>query len=315
VPTPPTLAVITFAFDPIVTFGGWSVRLETLGLAVVIFLALVAAAVFARRTPVDTARSADDEGREPGQPNHLRADDLLFIAVAAIPGAVVGGRIGYALLHLDYVEANSGVLFDPGWGGLELALGVVGGVVTAAIVARLLVVPIGRWLHALVLPLLFALGAGKLAMALGGSGQGLPSAETWATAYVSPGPWGSLAPALPSHPSQVYEAIATGVVLLAVLGLLFLGAFGRRTGGAFLLGLGLWAAARAAVATTWRDPAVVGPLSMGQVIAITIAVASFVLLVAASGIGEVRRRRADTAAERAADAGPSWPDPSTRPGI
>ena len=32
----------------------------------------------------------------------LRADDLIFIAVGVVPGAVIGGRIGYGLLHLDY---------------------------------------------------------------------------------------------------------------------------------------------------------------------------------------------------------------------
>jgi prolipoprotein diacylglyceryltransferase len=311
---PPILPIITLAFDPIVTFGDWSVRLETLGIAAVIFLALVAAAVFARRTPLNVTRSVDADGDEPGQENHLRSDDLLYIAVAAIPGAVIGGRIGYALLHLDYVQTHGGVLFDPGWGGLELALGVVGGILTASVVARLLGVPVGRWMHALILPLLFALGAGKMAMLLGGSGQGQPFLDTWATAYVSPGPWGSLAPALPSHPSQAYEAIATGIVLLVLTALLALGGFARRSGTVFLLGVGLWAVARAIVATTWRDPAVVGPLNMDQVITISIAVVALALFATASGVGVARRRQSPEQAE-SGGIGPSWPDPSTRPGI
>ena len=160
--------------------------------------------------PVDltlpaAGRLASDEG-----PNHLRADDLLFIAVAAIPGAVAGGRLGYYLLHLDYYQAHPGAIFDISQGGFELSLAVVGGTLSAAIVAALLGAPVGRWMHALIVPLLLALAAGKAAMVLGGDGQGVPWDGNLATAYLGPGPWGSLAPAVPSHAAQAYEARVHG---------------------------------------------------------------------------------------------------------
>jgi prolipoprotein diacylglyceryltransferase len=314
-------AVIELAFDPIADIAGWSVRLETIGYAAVIFLGLVAAAVFARRTPLDLARSTSDKGAD-GEPNHLRADDLLYIAVAAIPGAVVGGRLGYALTHLDYYLAGPASLFDISQGAFELTLAVAGGLVTASIVARMLGTPVGRWLHAVILPLLFALGAGKLAMVLGGSGQGLPLDGWWATAYVSPGPWASLAPALPSHPAQVYEALATVVVLLVVMWAMALDVFARRTGAAFLLGIGLWAIGRSIAAFAWRDPAVAGPLSAGQVVTLAFAVVALFFLVVAVGVGTARGRRAQ--GRPTADSGgsvaagtrePTWPDPESRPRI
>ena len=68
----------------------------------------------------------------------------------------------------------------------------VGGFLTGCYVASLLGASIGRWLHLAAAPVLFALGAGKLTMVLTGSGQGLPSLGDWATAYLGPGPWGSL---------------------------------------------------------------------------------------------------------------------------
>ena len=162
-------------------------------------------------------------------------------------------------------------LLDIGQGGLQLSLGVVGGILTASIVARLLGAPLGRWMHALAIPLLLALALGKGAMILGGSGQGQLTDVAWATAYLGPGPWGSLAPQLPANPSQAYEALATGAVMLVVIALVASGVFRGRNGGAFLLGLGLWAIARALVAFTWRDPQVIGPLNMDQVISIVIA--------------------------------------------
>jgi phosphatidylglycerol:prolipoprotein diacylglycerol transferase len=322
-------AVITFTFDPVLAIGDVNVRLETIGVALAVFVALVVAALVARATPIDLTRPADAPGAEPGDRNHLRPDDLLYIMVATLPGAVIGGRIGYVLVHWDFYQSNPGLVASVGQGGMQLSLAIVGGFLTGGIVAALLGVPVGRWLHALVLPVLLAIVGGKAAMMLGGTGQGLPSDLSWATAYLGPGPWGSLAPALPSHPSQAYEAIATAVVILVVMGMVELGFFAARNGGAFLVGIALWCLARSAVALTWRDPAVLGPLSMDQAISLSIAASCIVLLVLAAGASTVRGRRpgvgdeSDAAAAAddgrpalATDAGGAeWPDPEARPRI
>ena len=316
--TAPVLAVIELAFDPIVMVGDWNVRLETLALAVVVLVCLVVAALTGRRTPVDLTRDADADGPEEGERNHLRADDLLFIAVASLPGAVAGGRLGYLLLHLDYYRANPQAVLDTSQGSLQLSLAIVGGLITAAIVAGLLGASVGRWMHALILPLLLGIAAGKGALVLGGSGQGLPFDGGWALAFTGPGPWGSLAPEIPSHPAQLYEALATAAVLLVMMVALAVGAFRRRTGAAFLFGLALWAGARALVAVTWRDEAVAGPLRMDQLISIAIVAGSLLLLALATAV-DVRRRSAGDAtpggqATHAAGGHEmEWPDPTTRP--
>lgn len=315
----PVHPVIELSFDPIATIGDWHVRLGTIALAVVILLALLIAARIARRTPVDLAHTADERNPD-GHPNHLRRDDLLYVAVAAMPGAVVGGRLGYALVHSDYYGANLPAIIDIGQGGFQLSMAVLGGILTAAIVATLLDAPIRRWLHALILPLLFAIAGGKVAMALGGDGQGMPWDGPWATAYLGPGPWLSLGPQIPSHPSQLYEAAATAVVIL-VVGLLVAGdRFRRRGAGAFLLGLGLWAVARLLVAFTWRDPVTLGPFSTDQLLSLAIALVSFVLL----AVGVARTGDAPPDPDpfapwaghevRAVDTS-GWPDPATRPRI
>ncbi len=330
-------AAIVFSFDPILSVGGFNVRWETVGVAVAALAAIVVAGLIARATPVDLSRPADAPGDEPGELNHLRRDDLLYITVAALPGAVVGGRLGYALLHLEYYQANPTALWTVGQGGFELALAVVGGFVTAAIVAILLGAPVGRWMHAMVLPVLLAIAGGKAAMVLGGTGQGVPVDLSWATAYLGDGPWGSLAPAIPSHPAQAYEAIATAIVIVVVMMFVELGSFPGRNGGAFLLGIGLWATARAVVAITWRDRAVAWQLSMDQVICIAIAVSCFVLLVLLGGAAKARGRRRQPDGEAVAAApgelpvpiapkpvspptpddpsAPEWPDPEARPRI
>jgi prolipoprotein diacylglyceryltransferase len=147
---------------------------------------------------------------------------------------------------------------------------VIGGALTGSIVAALLDGDVGRWLHIAALPTLVVIGVGKLAMVLGGTGQGQPWLGDWATAYLGEGPWDSLAPALPSHPSQAYEGVATLVILVVLAALLVVPAIRRPDGRLFLIAVAAWATARAIVSTTWRDPVTVGPFRTEQTICLLI---------------------------------------------
>ena len=282
------IAVVVFDFDPLVhLFDGFVVRWSTLALAAAIAATLVVVGLIGRR-------------------DRLRADDLLFIAVGAVPGAVIGGRLGDVLRRPEAYQATPSGLFDPTFGGMDLALAVVGGMITASIVAGLLGAPVAAWARACALPLLVLLGAGKLTMVLSGTGQGLPFEDAWATAYLGPGPWGSLAPDLPSYPSQAMEGLASlaiATVLLLIAWLRDIHGDGRR----LLLVVTLWSAARVVVSLTWRDPAVLGPLNAGGLIALAVAVGA--------AIGWVVLARLPVRSPGSGDAagGPAWPEPETRP--
>jgi phosphatidylglycerol:prolipoprotein diacylglycerol transferase len=282
--------VITFTFDPFAQlFGDLSVRWGAIALAVVITAAIVLAGMLARGAG-------------------LRADDVVFITVGVVPGAVIGGRIGYLLLHPGFANGELAKLVDPSFGGLELGLAVVGGTLTGSYVAGLLKsAPLGRWLHLAAAPALLAIGAGKLTMILTGSGQGVPSDAAWATAYLGPGPWGSLVPALPSVPSQAFEGIATLAILTVLALSLLAGAFRGRDGRLFFVGIGLWAIARAAISTTWRDEVIAAGLPAGGLIAVAIAIGCVLAILVIT----IQRRRAGAAAKQPTDL--TWPDPETRP--
>jgi phosphatidylglycerol:prolipoprotein diacylglycerol transferase len=187
--------------------------------------------------------------------------------------------VGYVFLHPAWFGADPGRILDPSVGSMELTLAIVGGALSGALVARLLDGQPGRWLHAATLPTLVGLAGGKLATVLGGRGQGQPWDGDLATAYIGPGPWGSLAPQLPSHPSQIYEALLTMAILIAVMGLLTIPAVRRPDGRAFLVAIGAWAVARAIVATTWRDPVAVGLFRLEQVLDVAVTAGTVILLV------------------------------------
>ncbi|MCI0584238.1 MAG: prolipoprotein diacylglyceryl transferase [Chloroflexi bacterium] len=256
-------AVINLAFDPVIRLGGLEVLAQTVLLALVLLAGLLLAARIGHLTP------------QPGPyvpPPPLRPDDIPFLVLGIVPGAVIGGRLEYVLVHLDYYLATPAAIANPGQGGLGLALAVAGGVIGGVVIARLVGAPAGRWLHAGVLPLLFVLAGGKLASLLAGEGQGLPADLAWATTYAGPGPWASLAPEVASHPSQAYEAIATTLVIVLIGLGLRLGAFGRRDGAALLTGVALWGIARGVVAFTWRDAAVAGPFRAEHLILAVVVV-------------------------------------------
>lgn len=281
---PIVLASIRLDFNPQATLFGASLRLETLAIAAVVFVALLFAGIWAGRTGAGLFER-HPEGK---QPPKLRRDDLILIAFGVVPGAVVGGRLDTVLVHLDYYQSNTNAILDVNVGGLGLGLAVVLGALTGAAVARLMNAPIGRWFAVLAMPTMFVLGAGKLATVLGGAGQGAYSDASWATSYAGSGPWESLNPTYPSVPSQAIEG---GLVLAAMLVIwvvppllrlrlrrwrLFVrpGYAARYpwswlTGGRrFLTAMGLWAAMRFIAAFGWRDAKVAGQLNAEQLVMI-----------------------------------------------
>jgi phosphatidylglycerol:prolipoprotein diacylglycerol transferase len=269
-------AVITFSFDPLLTLGsGATVRIETLALAAVLFAGLVLAARIGQLTP-----AVGPYVPAPG----LRPDDLIFIVVGIVPGALVGGRIGYVVTHLDFYRANASAILDPGQGAWELTLAIPFAVVTGSLIARLVGAPVARWMHALAFPMLFVLALGKLVGVLGADGQGAASSLPWATAYSGAGPWESLAAEVPAHPAQVYEAVLVFVAILVLVYLSRYDVIARRDGGALFAAIGLWAGVRFLVGFTWRDQGVLGPIRAEQLLALGLLVIAI--------IGILERRRA-----------------------
>ncbi|HEX2756854.1 MAG TPA: prolipoprotein diacylglyceryl transferase family protein [Candidatus Limnocylindrales bacterium] len=283
-------AALAFDFDPLLHLGDGAVRWETVAIAASIFGAIVLAGVAARASG-------------------LRVDDLLFVVLGIVPGAVIGGRLGYVLLHPAFFTAVPGRILDPGVGSLELTVGVVGGALTGSLVALLLDGRPGPWLRACTFPTLFLLVAGKLAMVLGGTGQGLPTSGEPATAYLGSGPWGSLGPAVASIPSQALEAIATAIVVVVIVLASLLPQLRRSDGRLFLFALAGWAVGRAVVASTWRDPVVAGQLRAEQVIAAVVAIGSLALAIVFMAIhrGQPEEEPAPVGTPDGAPVGPVGP--------
>ncbi|MDQ3870531.1 MAG: prolipoprotein diacylglyceryl transferase, partial [Chloroflexota bacterium] len=212
------LAAIELGFDPFLRLQGLTVPWRALGVAGAVVLALLAAAAITRAaresiSPNGRPDPGQDEGGSAEEPLEggtsrvarvIQLDDLLYIAIAAVPGAVVLGRLVHGLTYLDFYWRDPISLLDPARGSLSLLGVVVGGALTGSYVAWTLGNPVPRCADVAAVPLLLAIGLGKLSQLLAAAGQGVEFGGPWAVSFAGPGPWSSVSPAVPAHPSQAY---------------------------------------------------------------------------------------------------------------
>lgn len=261
--------MIDLAFDPALRIGDLLIRWQTIGVTLAVLAGLGLAVL------IDGAADGI-----PGRPA-LKLDDLIYIVIGVVPGAVVGGRIVHGIAFWETYAADPLRLFDVNVGTLSMTGALLGGTLTGIYTARLVEAPVRRWADAMVAPLLIALGLGKLAQLLGGSGQGAPFDGSWAVVFVGAGPWISPNPAVPAHPSQVYEGLWLLLGIPVVIGLVpalsrVRGGLGERIRselgrGRLFAAMVMWfLAGRVLVGFTWRDDPLLGPLNAEQAIAIAI---------------------------------------------
>jgi phosphatidylglycerol:prolipoprotein diacylglycerol transferase len=305
------LALIALDFDPLLRLGSLTIRWQTIGVTIGLLVALAVAALMApdvrSQRPFFRRREPDLRPLFPNAPKveharrvrRLRLDDMLLIVASIVPGAVVGGRLAHALDYWSYYSSQPEKLLDPLVGSLSLLGAVLGGLLTATYVARMIDAPMRRWADAAAVPMLLAIGLGKLAQLLGGSGQGLPFDGSWAVAFTGAGPWVSTNPAMPSHPAQVYEGLwmLAGIpTVLLLAGRRFrplrvnpLVGWADRTAreGVLFAGALVWfLLGRLFVGYFWRDEKIVGPLNVEQALAFM----SLLLIVLAYGAVHMRAR-------------------------
>lgn len=237
---------LQLSFDPLLSIGGITLRWDALALVGVLLLAIGLWVLRLR----DVLGSA------------LRFDDVCFVLLGAIPGAVVGGRLVHVLGYADSYLVQPLTVLDLGRGSASLVGAVVGGALSAAYICRLLGGKVGVWADAVAVPALLAIGLGKLAMLLGGGGQGATTDGPLSVAYAGSGPWRSVEAGVPAYPSQALEgawALLGIPVILIVDRMVRVGGRDGR-GISLLVALAWWLGGRVLVALTWRDDRLVGPL-------------------------------------------------------
>lgn len=259
-----TFAIAFPHFDPIlVSFGPIAIRWYALAYVVGLLLGWRIMRRLVRLSP--EAATADD------------VDDFL---VWATLGVVIGGRLGYVFFYNPaHYAANPLAALAVWHGGMSFHGGLVGVVAAGMLFVRrrgIKALPFADRI-ACVAPIGLLLG--RVANFVNGELWGRPSDAPWAVVFPRGGP-------APRHPSQLYEALLEGVVLLAVLLILVRNARARQSAGLltgiFFLGYGI---ARI-IAEFFREPDIqigflAGGTTMGQWLSVPMVAAGIVLLVRA----------------------------------
>ncbi len=258
------LAIAFPAFDPIIVqIGPFAIRWYALAYVGGLLLGWRYMRQLAVRTPQVVSA--------------LDVDDFLIWATL---GVVLGGRAGYVLFYQPAYFAQDPLAILEVWrGGMAFHGGFLGVAVATLLYTRARKIPFLVFADLLAVVAPIGLLLGRIANFVNGELWGRVSDVPWAVVFPGGGP-------LPRHPSQLYEALLEGFVLMIVLGLLARHERVRRRhgllSGVFLLG---YALARGFVEQFRQPDASIGFLfggsTMGQWLSLPMAAVGVLLIVRA----------------------------------
>jgi phosphatidylglycerol---prolipoprotein diacylglyceryl transferase len=261
--------ILTFpAFDPVlISVGPFVVRWYALAYIVGILLGWV------------YARHIIRSDKLWGGPAPMAVTDFDDFVLWVTLGVILGGRTGYVLFYNPaYFAAHPLEIVQLWKGGMSFHGGFVGVVLAVVLFARRRRIPflsLGD-VTAAVYPIGHFLG--RIANFINGELWGRPTDVPWAMVFPGGGP-------LPRHPSQLYEAVLEGLVLLIVLNICMRAGALKRPGlvlGIFAVGYGI----TRCFCELFREPDVQlgflwGGLTMGMLLSLPLILVGIALIVAA----------------------------------
>ncbi len=135
----------------------------------------------------------------------LSVDRLYSIALWGVPGGIIGARLVHVVDYWGFYSANPGAIFAIWEGGLAIWGAILGGTLTALIVARISGFPIARYIDLAGLGLIMAQAIGRIGDIINGEHISSSTELPWGVVYTHPN-----SPAFglpPSHPAVAYELL------------------------------------------------------------------------------------------------------------
>ena len=195
----------------------------------------------------------------------ISEDDVLNIAIIAIPVAIICARLYYVIFSWDYYSQNPGEIFNIRGGGLAIHGGLIGGILTGFIYAKVKKLDFFKTADAVMVGMPLAQAIGRWGNFINGEAHGGPTSL----------PWGIMVDGVKVHPTFLYESIWDFGIFLFIM-------FYRRKkktyeGEVIVSYITLYSIGRFFIEGLRTDSLMFGPIRMAQFVSLVGVVGGLVL--------------------------------------
>ena len=185
----------------------------------------------------------------------LKEDDILDLAIFAIPLGLLGARLYYILFNLDYYLENPSQILNFRGGGMAIHGALIAGFLTGYIFCKIRKLDIFKMADTVILGMPLAQSIGRWGNFINQEAHGGPTDL----------PWGIMVDGVKVHPTFLYESIwDLGIFIFLVM-------FRKNKkydGQVLFYYIGLYSLGRFFIEGLRTDSLMIGPLRMAQVISL-----------------------------------------------
>ncbi|MDD5093525.1 MAG: prolipoprotein diacylglyceryl transferase [Dehalococcoidia bacterium] len=136
----------------------------------------------------------------------ITRDQVLSLAIWAVPGGVVGARLIHVIDNWSYYSSNPSDII--GGSGMGIFGAILGGTFTAVAYARIKKISVGQMADVGAFGLILAQVVGRIGCILNGCCTGEPTSLPWGVIYTNPNTGAdSIAQQTAVHPTHAYEIL------------------------------------------------------------------------------------------------------------
>lgn len=195
----------------------------------------------------------------------ISEDDVLNIAIIAIPVAIICARLYYVIFSWDYYSQNPGEIFNIRGGGLAIHGGLIGGILTGFIYAKVKKLDFFKTADAVMVGMPLAQAIGRWGNFINGEAHGGPTAL----------PWGIMVDGVKVHPTFLYESIWDFGIFLFIM--FYMRKKKTYEGEVIVSYITLYSIGRFFIEGLRTDSLMFGPIRMAQFISLVGVVGGLVL--------------------------------------
>ena len=195
----------------------------------------------------------------------ISEDDVLNIAIIAIPVAIICARLYYVIFSWDYYSQNPGEIFNIRGGGLAIHGGLIGGILTGFIYAKVKKLDFFKTADAVMVGMPLAQAIGRWGNFINGEAHGGPTSL----------PWGIMVDGVKVHPTFLYESIWDFGIFLFIM--LYMRKKKTYEGEVIVSYITLYSIGRFFIEGLRTDSLMFGPIRMAQFVSLVGVVGGLVL--------------------------------------